>query len=86
LEQAELLLKNTPKDYYKILGVSRDFSENEIKKAYRTRALAHHPGKINVETHFILKQLHKISGQIKMWENTLLNMCNFFRSSLKIFG
>jgi len=34
-----------PKDYYKILGVNRDASQEEIKRAYRKLALEHHPDK-----------------------------------------
>ncbi|MDO8590128.1 MAG: DnaJ C-terminal domain-containing protein [bacterium] len=33
------------KDYYKILGISRDASEEEIKKAFRKLAHVHHPDK-----------------------------------------
>ena len=33
------------KDYYKILGVPRDASQEDIKQAYRRGALRHHPDK-----------------------------------------
>ena len=32
-----------PRDYYDVLEVSRDASVAEIKKAYRRKAMEHHP-------------------------------------------
>lgn len=44
LEAKEALKRSLKKDYYKILGVERTASTDDIKKAYRKRALVHHPG------------------------------------------
>ena len=47
LRKAETALKRSKtKDYYKILGVSRDCNDADIKKAYRRESLKHHPDKV----------------------------------------
>ncbi|XP_006822425.1 dnaJ homolog subfamily C member 7-like, partial [Saccoglossus kowalevskii] len=44
LEKAKLELnKSKRKNYYKILGVEKNASKDAIKKAYKKRALKHHP-------------------------------------------
>ncbi|XP_076237616.1 tetratricopeptide repeat protein 2 isoform X2 [Calliopsis andreniformis] len=44
LMEAKLALKKSKrKDYYKILGIDKNASTDDIKKAYRKRAMVHHP-------------------------------------------
>ena len=46
LQKAQKLLKQSKqKDYYKVLGVSRDADERTIKKAFRKAAKLAHPDK-----------------------------------------
>ncbi|KAN0086110.1 hypothetical protein V8E55_007244 [Tylopilus felleus] len=55
LKKAEAALERSKtKDYYKILGIPRDCSEADIKKAYRREILKHHPDKGGDEEKFKL--------------------------------
>merc|ERR1712025_1051795 len=60
LQEAKLELKKSKrKDYYKILGVSKDANDDEIKKAYRKRALVHHPDRHSSATEEEKKEAEK---------------------------
>jgi hypothetical protein len=51
LQKAQRLLKQAKKkDYYKVLGISRDADSRTIKKAYRKAAMLAHPDKGGSET------------------------------------
>ena len=46
LKEAKIALKKSKrKSYYEILGIDKNATETEIKKAYKKQALAHHPDK-----------------------------------------
>lgn len=60
LSDAKLALKKSKrKDYYKILGIDRNATEDEIKKAYRKRALVHHPDRHANATDVVKKEQEK---------------------------
>ncbi|XP_069490591.1 dnaJ homolog subfamily C member 7 isoform X2 [Ambystoma mexicanum] len=60
LKNAQLELKKSKrKDYYRILGVDKNASEDDIKKAYRKRALMHHPDRHSGATSDVQKEEEK---------------------------
>ncbi|XP_017292912.1 dnaJ homolog subfamily C member 7-like [Kryptolebias marmoratus] len=60
LKTAQLELKKSKrKDYYKVLGVGKNATEDEIKKAYRKRALMHHPDRHSAATPEVQKEEEK---------------------------
>ena len=65
LSNAKLELKKSKrKDYYKILGVDRSANDEEIKKAYRKRALVHHPGNLRHFTTVHIGAFYQIFVQL----------------------
>ena len=63
LKDAEKQLKMSQrKDYYKILGIEKDANDDQIKKAYRKKALLHHPGQYCNVFCFILMLIPKVIG------------------------
>lgn len=74
VHRAEAALKQSKnKNYYKILGVARDVSSKEIKKAYRKQALEWHPDKHadkeDVEREEVNKKFHDIAEAYEILSN-----------------
>ena len=74
LQEAKLELKKSKrKDYYKILGVERNANDEEIKKAYRKRAMVHHP-----DRHSGATDQEKKDHEQKFKEVTIIGMRGVF--------
>lgn len=62
LKKAEVALKRSKtKDYYKILGVERDCTDAEVRKAYRRESLKHHPDKVRLNVIGFLIHVHHMN-------------------------
>merc|ERR1712110_218097 len=67
LQEAKLELKKSKrKDYYKILAVDKNANEEEIKKAYRKRAMVHHPDRHAGATEVEKKDHEQKFKEVKM--------------------
>ncbi len=62
---------NTFEDYYKILGVSKDASAEEIKKAYRKLSLEYHPDKHTQEPIDVQQQFEEKMKKVNAAYETL---------------
>lgn len=49
------------RDYYKVLGISRDASAREIKKGYKSKAIEFHPDKYRGDKDFAQNKMAEIN-------------------------
>jgi DnaJ-class molecular chaperone len=68
-----------PKDYYKILGIDKTASQEEVKKAYREKSHAYHPDKTDAneeKTRFFIEvgEAYNVLGDMgkrRKYDNTI---------------
>jgi len=56
------------RDFYKILGVKRDASTSQIKKAYRKLAVKYHPDK-NPDDEEVVSKFHDINDAYEVLQD-----------------
>ena len=72
---------NFSRDFYKILGVSRDASIKDIKKAYRKLAIKYHPDK-NPDNPDANQMFQDISAAYEVQKYNIYCIINYFKRSL----
>jgi hypothetical protein len=66
------------KDFYKILGLGRSATDDEIKKAYRKLALKYHPGNFYFSVFYSFSN-YLLFFVIVIERHLLCHMFNYFK-------